>query len=96
MFNKSFIDYLKAHYQISPKPEIKEVLLLLNLDIASYNLTGLEVKLSEKSIEQKDTAQMYGELKQTLTYTLQNDATEFHRNEDEFKWAQMDFLTHIV
>ena len=30
------------------------------------------------------------------TYMLQHDDTEFYRNEENFQWAQRDFLTYIM
>ena len=91
VINKILFDYLKAHHQISPKPEMEQALMLLTSDVPSYNSPCLNVKVPDKPFRRwildKDTSPMYSEHKQTLTYMSQNDDTEFYRNEEEFQWT---------
>ena len=66
-------------------PTDEKALILMTSDVPSYNLQGLNVNIPEKlssRILQKCSGQMYCELKQTLTYMLENQDTEFYRNEE--------------
>ena len=44
----------------------------------------------------KDTDPININLKQILTFILQNGDNGFYRNEEEFQLAQRDFLTYIM
>ena len=82
-------NYLKANHWISPKQVMDQALILMTSDIQSYNFPGLNYQMSDKplskSILDKDSGLMYGELHQTLAYMAQNDDTEFHGNEEGFQ-----------
>ena len=57
------------------------MLTFLALDIPSYDLPGLSVKIPHKghqsNIVGKDSGPMYGDLEQTLIYMLENQVTNF-------------------
>ena len=78
-------------HQVSPEPEVEQMLMLLTSNIPLYDLLGLNVKVSNKplssNIWDKDSGSTYSELEQTLKYMLETQDTEFYRNE-EFQWAQ--------
>ena len=80
-------DYLKAYHQILPELEIQQALILLTSNSPLYDLPGLDVKIPEKSLTRrildKKMGQINDELEQILTYSLQNDYTEFLRKEGE-------------
>ena len=44
---KHVFDYLKVYHLISVKPEVEQVLMLLLLDIPSYDLPGLNVNIPD-------------------------------------------------
>ena len=50
VFNKIVFDYLKAYHLLSPKPDRKQVLMLLTLAI-SYDLPGLDIKIPENPLK---------------------------------------------
>ena len=62
--------------------------MLLTSCIPSYDLPGLNVKISEKTLRRrilnKKKSPIYNDLEQMLTYMLQNDNIRFYRNEEVF------------
>ena len=55
MLNKISSTYLEAYHQISPEPEMEHILMLHTSDIPSYGSPDLNVKIPEKTTEQKCT-----------------------------------------
>ena len=93
------VNIFKEHHQMSSKPEIKQVLMLF-IQISYWtldDLPSLNIKIPEKPLSiriwDKETSQINVELKQKVTYVLKNHNTEFYRKEEEFQWAQRDFIT---
>ena len=95
-----FSNYLKAHYHISPKPHKEQTLMLLTSDIPAYELQGLNVKIPKKPVNRRildrESGQIYGELKHILTCMLNNHDTEFYRDEEEFQWSKRDLITYVT
>ena len=83
-----FFDHLKAYHEISPKPEMKQALMLLTSYIPYFTLPGLNVKLLRKPMSRwildKDTGSIYKQ----ITYMLQKDDTKLYRNEKMYQWTQ--------
>ena len=50
-------------------------------------------KLLSRRILDKEAGLIYNDFKQTLTYMLDNQDTDFYRYKCEFQWAERDFMT---
>ena len=53
VFNKILLDHLGAYHWISPQSEMEQVLILLTLDIPSYDLLGLNIRILDKPLSRR-------------------------------------------
>ena len=81
-FNKIVFDYLKAYHQISPEPDMGEILMLLTPKTHFYDFPDLNVNIPDKPLTRQivdiNTSPICDELKQTLIYMLKNCDIEFY------------------
>ena len=81
VLNKIIFDYLKVYHQISLKPKVEQMLILLTSDIPLYNLPHLDVKIPNRPLNRpkldKDFGLIYFEPGETLTYMLEIQEAKF-------------------
>ena len=72
VFNKINFDYLTTYYQVLLDQEMEQTLMLLTLDILSYNLLGLNRKIPSRSLSRdtlgKYSGPIYGNVNRLLSY----------------------------
>ena len=70
LFNKILFNYLKVYHQISPEPEVEQLLMLITSDITLYDLSGLKIKIPDRPLSRcilgRYSGPIYSEFEQTL------------------------------
>ena len=87
------------YHQVSPEPQIEQLLTLLTSNIPSYNLSGLNVKIPDKPFNTQTLDKEYGPinsaLEQTETHLLESQGMDFYRNQEKPLWEQREFVIYM-